>query len=106
MRPLPPSTTRNRELLLSELPKIGLDRLASADGAFYIYADVRDFTNDAVDFCTRMLAETGVAATPGLDFDPHRGNGYVRFSFAGSTATIEAAIEQLKSWPGLKKGSR
>ncbi|WP_339716166.1 aminotransferase class I/II-fold pyridoxal phosphate-dependent enzyme [uncultured Sneathiella sp.] len=97
---------RNRELLLSELPKIGLDRLASADGAFYIYADVRDFTNDAVDFCTRMLAETGVAATPGLDFDPHRGNGYVRFSFAGSTATIEAAIEQLKSWPGLKKGSR
>ena len=96
---------RNREVLLSELPKLGLSRLASADGAFYVYADVREFTNDSVEFCKKMLRETGVAATPGLDFDPHRGNGYVRFSFAGSTDTIEQAITRLKSWDGLKKGS-
>ncbi len=97
---------RNRDILLREFPKLGLTRLAAADGAFYVYADVRDFTNDSVDFCTRMLNETGVAATPGLDFDPQRGNGYVRFSFAGSTATIEGAIARLKDWSGLKKGSR
>ena len=97
---------RNRDILLREFPKLGLSKLASADGAFYIYADVRDFTNDTVDFCQRMLQETGVAATPGLDFDPERGNVYVRFSFAGSTATIEQAIARLKDWPALKKGSR
>ncbi|MDF2368280.1 pyridoxal phosphate-dependent aminotransferase [Sneathiella sp.] len=97
---------RNRDILLTELPKLGLSRLASADGAFYVYADVREFTNDSVAFCKKMLNETGVAATPGLDFDPHRGTGYVRFSFAGSTATIEQAIERLKSWSGIKKGSR
>ncbi|WP_288901460.1 pyridoxal phosphate-dependent aminotransferase [uncultured Sneathiella sp.] len=97
---------RNREILLRELPKLGLSRLAAADGAFYVYADVRDFTNDSVAFCKKMLNETGVAATPGLDFDPHRGNGYVRFSFAGSTSTIEQAVERLKDWPGIKKGSQ
>ncbi|TNE34674.1 MAG: aminotransferase class I/II-fold pyridoxal phosphate-dependent enzyme [Alphaproteobacteria bacterium] len=94
---------RNRELLLRELPKLGLDKLASADGAFYIYADVREFTNDSMAFCQRMLEETGVAAAPGLDFDPHRGNGFVRFSFAGSFATIEAAIDRLKRWPVLHR---
>ncbi|MCC3305977.1 pyridoxal phosphate-dependent aminotransferase [Sneathiella sp. HT1-7] len=96
---------RNREILLRELPKLGLTRLAAADGAFYVYADVRDYTNDSVAFCQKMLDETGVAATPGLDFDPHRGNGYVRFSFAGPTATIEKVIESLKNWSGIKKGS-
>ena len=97
---------RNRDILLREFPKMGLSKLASADGAFYIYADVRHLTNDSVGFCEQMLAETGVAATPGLDFDPHRGNGFVRFSFAGSTETIENAVECLKNWAPIKKGSR
>ncbi len=96
---------RNREILLREFPKMGLSKLAAAEGAFYIYADVRHLTNDSVDFCKRMLAETGVAATPGLDFDPERGNSFVRFSFAGATATIEKAVEQLKSWSVIKKGN-
>jgi len=97
---------RNREILLREFPKIGLPKLASADGAFYIYADVRHLTNDSVAFCQQMLAETGVAATPGLDFDPHRGNSFVRFSFAGSTETIENAVEALRNWDLMKKGSQ
>ncbi len=49
---------------------LGFDRLAPADGAFYIYADVSKFTSDAEDFCRRMLTEAGVATTPGADFDP------------------------------------
>ena len=88
----------NRDVLLSGLPDAGLDRLASADGAFYVYADVSDFTDDSVGFCSRMLAETGVAATPGIDFDPTRGHHYVRFSFAGSTADMESAVVALKTW--------
>src|SRR6185437_6850139 len=78
----------NRTLLLSELPKAGFDRLAPADGAFYLYADVGHLTNDSVEFCRRMLAETGVACTPGIDFDRARGNATLRLSFAGSTATM------------------
>ncbi|MHA1600766.1 MAG: pyridoxal phosphate-dependent aminotransferase [Alphaproteobacteria bacterium] len=89
---------RNRALLLKELPSAGFDRLAPADGAFYIYADVRQRCNDAEAFCRRMLAETGVAITPGVDFDPARGNGFVRFSFAAAEADIAEAVDRLRDW--------
>lgn len=88
----------NRDVLLSGLPEAGLNRLASTDGAFYVYADVSDYTHDSVAFCRRMLDETGVAATPETDFDPTRGHHFVRFSFAGSTADMESAVIALKSW--------
>jgi aspartate/methionine/tyrosine aminotransferase len=88
----------NRELLLRELPKAGFDKLASADGAFYVYADVGEMTNDSTEFCRQMLDETGVAATPGTDFDPSRGHRYVRFSFAREFDMISKAAEQLKRW--------
>ncbi len=88
----------NRALLLDALPKAGFDKLASADGAFYIYADVTELTNDSTVFCQRMLDEAGVAATPGVDFDPSRGNRYVRFSFAGSTEDMALAAQRLKDW--------
>lgn len=89
---------KNRELLLRELPKAGFDKLASADGAFYIYADVREMTNDSTLFCQQMLAETGVAATPGTDFDPSRGHQFIRFSFARDTEDMKAAAEKLIAW--------
>jgi aspartate/methionine/tyrosine aminotransferase len=88
----------NRALLLEQLPRAGFDRLAPADGAFYIYADVSRLTNDSGEFCRRMLADTGVAATPGLDFDVERGHQFIRFSFAGSTADIAAAAARLLAW--------
>ena len=89
---------RNRKILLSELPNVGFDRLAPADGAFYVYADVTQLTNDSADFCRRMLAEARVATTSGLDFDPYRGNGYVRFSFAGTEEHMRQAIDRLGAW--------
>lgn len=89
---------RNREILLNELPHAGFDRLAPADGAFYIYADISRFTNDAQDFCQRMLKETGIAATPGFDFDRERGHHFLRFSFAGATARMAEAAQRLKDW--------
>ena len=88
----------NRALLLEQLPRAGFDRLAPADGAFYIYADVSRLTNDSGAFCRRMLADTGVAATPGLDFDAERGHQFIRFSFAGSAADIAAAASRLLEW--------
>ncbi|MGE5203814.1 MAG: pyridoxal phosphate-dependent aminotransferase [Acidobacteriota bacterium] len=88
----------NRDLLLAELPKAGFDRFAPADGAFYLYADVAHLTNDSEDFCRRMLREIGIAVTPGTDFDPARGHGTLRISFAGSTATTAEAARRLKSW--------
>jgi aspartate/methionine/tyrosine aminotransferase len=88
----------NRKLLLDGLPTIGLDRLAPADGAFYIYADVSGFTSDSLDFCRRLLADTGLAIAPGIDFDTVDGGGHVRMSFAGATEDIEEALRRLGSW--------
>ena len=88
----------NREVLLNELPKAGLDDLAPADGAFYVYANVAAHTNDSVEFCRRLLAETGVACTPGVDFDPQRGHATVRFSFAGATDTMAEACRRIAAW--------
>ncbi|MEI8393731.1 MAG: pyridoxal phosphate-dependent aminotransferase [Rhodospirillaceae bacterium] len=88
----------NRALLLEELPKAGLDRLAPADGAFYLYADVSALTDDSEAWCRQLLAETGVAITPGIDFDPVRGRQFVRLSFAGSTETIADAAKRLRGW--------
>ncbi len=89
---------RNRELLLTELPKAGFDKLSNADGAFYLYADVTHLTNDSQEFSRRMLAETGVAATSGIDFDPERGHRFMRFSFARATDDIAEAAERMKAW--------
>ncbi|MBS0527118.1 MAG: pyridoxal phosphate-dependent aminotransferase [Proteobacteria bacterium] len=88
----------NRDLLMAGLPAVGLERLAPAQGAFYLYADVSHLTNDSRDFCKRMLAEAGVATTPGIDFDRARGSGTLRISFAGSTAEMEEAVRRLRQW--------
>ncbi len=88
----------NRSMLLDGLRSIGVDRLAPTDGAFYVYADVSDFTTDSLTFCSKLLAETGVAIAPGIDFDPARGSSYVRLSFAGPTSDIEAALSRIGSW--------
>jgi aspartate/methionine/tyrosine aminotransferase len=89
---------RNRDLLLAALPGLGLSRIAPPDGAFYIWADIGHLTNDSMGFCERMLRETGVAAAPGVDFDPVDGHRHIRFSFAVSTPEVEDAIARLGPW--------
>ena len=71
---------RSRDHLLRRCPSAGFDRLSPAEGAFYLFADIADRSNDSAAFCARMLAEAGVAATPGVDFDRTRGNRFLRFS--------------------------
>ncbi|HKG76494.1 MAG TPA: aminotransferase class I/II-fold pyridoxal phosphate-dependent enzyme [Beijerinckiaceae bacterium] len=89
---------RNRALLLNELPRLGIGDMHPVDGAFYVYADLARYTNDAIAFCQRMLDEAGVAATPGVDFDPLEGAHYVRFSFAGSEEDCREAVARLRGW--------
>ena len=89
---------RNRDALLAALPRFGITRFAPPDGAFYLYADVSAFTDDSVAFCKRMLAETGVATAPGVDFDTAEGRHYLRFSFCMDAAIVDEAIARLEPW--------
>jgi len=86
---------RNRALMLEGLPKAGFSNIAPPDGAFYVYADVSDVTDDSRAFAAEILDKAGVAVTPGLDFDPVRGATTLRFSYARSTADIEEGLIRL-----------
>ncbi len=89
---------RNRALMLHALPALGLGAIAPPDGAFYIYADIGHLTDDSLDFCERLLRDTGVATAPGLDFDEVAGRRFMRFSFAVSTAEVEEALARITPW--------
>ncbi|MGH1418495.1 MAG: pyridoxal phosphate-dependent aminotransferase [Hyphomicrobiaceae bacterium] len=88
----------NRNVLLQGLGAAGFEKLVPADGAFYLYCDVSEHTQDSLAFARRLLDETGVAVTPGIDFDPVRGHSFIRFSYAGPTADMKEAVERLKAW--------
>ena len=89
---------RSRDLLLREMPGVGFERLAPAEGAFYLYADIGDRTNDSAAFCARLLAEAGIAAASGVDFDAARGHQTVRFSYCGAEAAMADAVDRLRSF--------
>ncbi|MEQ8344942.1 MAG: aminotransferase class I/II-fold pyridoxal phosphate-dependent enzyme [Sneathiellaceae bacterium] len=89
---------RNRQILLDALPGLGMGRFAPPDGAFYLYVDVSDLTADSASFGRQMLEETGIAATPGIDFDPEAGHRFLRFSFAGTGEDIAEAVVRLRRW--------
>jgi aspartate/methionine/tyrosine aminotransferase len=88
----------NRSLLLDGLRRIGIDRLAPTDGAFYVYADISNYSQDSLAFCSKLLRDTGVAIASGIDFDVARGNEYVRLSFAGPTSDIDEALRRIGPW--------
>ncbi len=89
---------KNRAELLAALPALGLDDIAPPDGAFYIYADVRRFTANSLEFCEAIVRNTGVATAPGIDFDPVEGRHFIRLSFAVATAEVQDAITRLRPW--------
>ena len=89
---------KNRQLMLDGLPKAGFTKIAPPDGAFYVYADISDLTQDSVAFAAELLREAGVAVTPGVDFDPVRGRQRVRFSYARATADIEVGLQRLQDY--------
>ncbi|WKD62260.1 Putative N-acetyl-LL-diaminopimelate aminotransferase [Corynebacterium ciconiae DSM 44920] len=89
---------RNREILLTRLPAMGLGRIAPADGAFYCYVDVSSITADSFRFAHELLDATGVAVAPGVDFDPVQGQRWIRLSYACDTDDIEAAMDRLEAY--------
>ena len=95
----------NRRLLLDALPGLGLNAIAPPDGAFYIYASIAHLTDDSLDFCKRLLNDTGVATAPGIDFDPVEGKRFIRFSFAVSTPEIAEAIRRMQPWFAAQAGA-
>ncbi|MGB7036611.1 MAG: aminotransferase class I/II-fold pyridoxal phosphate-dependent enzyme [Xanthobacteraceae bacterium] len=88
----------NRRILVEGLPRAGLSSFLPADGAFYLYTDISRFAADSFDFATRMLEEAGVAATPGVDFDPINGRKYLRLCYAGTSADMGEAVERIGRW--------
>lgn len=88
----------NRRILIEGLPKAGLSKFLPADGAFYLYADVSNFTSDSFDFAKQMLEKAHVAATPGVDFDPIHGRSFIRFSYARSAAEMREAVDRIAHW--------
>jgi aspartate/methionine/tyrosine aminotransferase len=89
---------QNRRTLLEGLPRAGLDTFLPADGAFYLYADVSRFSTDSFAFAKRLLEEAGVAATPGVDFDPLHGRNFLRLCYAGASADVREAVERIVNW--------
>jgi aspartate/methionine/tyrosine aminotransferase len=89
---------KNLDILKEELPKAGFGNFVDPQGAFYLYADIREMTNDSIAFCQRMMDEAGVSATPGLDFDVTRGNATLRMCYAGSESDTIEACKRLKNW--------
>jgi aspartate/methionine/tyrosine aminotransferase len=89
---------RSRDLLLAKLPQAGFARISPAQGAFYLYADISDRSDDSQEFCRRMLAELGIAAAPGVDFDHARGHRFVRLSYCGAEGDMAEAARRLMSW--------
>jgi aspartate/methionine/tyrosine aminotransferase len=90
----------NRRILIEGLPRAGLSKFLPADGAFYLYADVSDFTSDSFAFAKTMLDEAHVAATPGVDFDPFHGRSFMRFSYARSAEDMREAVARIARWLG------
>lgn len=87
---------KNRQLMMEGLPRAGFDRIAPPDGAFYVYADVSHLTDDSRTLAAEILEHAGVAVTPGLDFDPQRGAGTLRFSYARATEDIVEGLARLE----------
>ena len=89
---------RNRVLLIATLEKLGITDVAPSDGAFYIYASIAHLTDDSIAFCKKLLAETGLATAPGVDFDPENGHRFIRFSYALTTELVEDACQRFTEW--------
>ena len=88
----------NRAMMITGLREAGFTRFAPPDGAFYVYADVSELTDDSRALARDILDKAGVAVTPGLDFDPVRGHHWLRFSYARSTQDIAEGLGRLKTY--------
>ncbi|WP_455947384.1 pyridoxal phosphate-dependent aminotransferase [Lelliottia jeotgali] len=84
-----------RDYLLPALRALGFRIEVEPEGAFYLYADVSAFTDDAQAFCAHFLETEHVAFTPGLDFGHHRANEHVRLAYTQDVPRLEDAVRRI-----------
>lgn len=89
---------RRRDVLYDGLKKLGFVMVDKPQGAFYIYADCRAFTNDSYNFALELLEKAGVATTPGKDFGASCPERYIRFAYTTSMEHIEQGLERIKAF--------
>jgi len=70
------------------------------EGAFYLFVNIKDITDDSITFCKELLQEVGVAVVPGIGFGSE---GYFRFSFATDITTIREGIRRIEKFIKQKK---
>ncbi len=85
-----------RDFLLPALRELGFRIPVTPDGAFYLYADCGRFTDDSYDFALRLLEQTGVAITPGIDFGCHLPARHVRFAYTNAIPQLAEGVERLR----------
>jgi len=85
-----------RDFLLPALRELGFRIPVTPDGAFYLYADCSRFTDDSYSFALRLLEQTGVAITPGLDFGNHLPERHVRFAYTNAIRVLAEGVERLR----------
>ncbi|MBH1628132.1 pyridoxal phosphate-dependent aminotransferase [Stenotrophomonas maltophilia] len=97
---------QRRDFLLPALRELGFRIEVEPQGAFYLYADVSAFTDDAQAFCAHFLETEHVAFTPGLDFGFHRANQHVRLAYTQEVPRLQEAVARiargLKRWQGSR----
>ncbi|MDN5760716.1 MAG: aminotransferase class I/II-fold pyridoxal phosphate-dependent enzyme [Microlunatus sp.] len=84
-----------RSLVLDSVADLGWAKVAPADGAFYVWADIAEQLGpypDSVAWCAALLDTEGVAVTPGPDFDTVDGGTAIRLSLAAGPEAIAAAL--------------
>jgi aspartate/methionine/tyrosine aminotransferase len=89
---------RRRDFLVPALRALGFEVPLLPEGAFYVYAGCARFTDDSEAFVLRLLEETGVAITPGIDFGVHRARTHVRFAYTRSLAELEEGVARMGAY--------
>jgi len=85
-----------RDFLYTKLQQIGFKIKAKPEGAFYIYADCSDITQDSFQFAKDLLEQQGVAITPGKDFGHNYASTHVRFAYTTSMNRLEEGLVRLE----------
>ncbi|HJV07258.1 MAG TPA: pyridoxal phosphate-dependent aminotransferase [Chromobacteriaceae bacterium] len=86
---------RRRDFLLQALPRLGWKLPVQPEGAFYLYADVSQVSDDSFAYCERLLNEGLVAITPGADFGSYRANAHVRVAYTTGVERLAEAVERI-----------
>ncbi|BCD62462.1 aspartate aminotransferase [Nitratiruptor sp. YY08-26] len=90
---------KRRDYLYQELSKLFYIP-HKPQGAFYIWADISKYSDNALHFANHLLQKTHVAVTPGVDFGFHNTDKFVRFAYTKSIEHMEQGVKRLKSLLG------